>query len=305
MALTSVGTTPLVYSKVVSLWFDRQRGLALGIALCTTGVAAVLLPSYAQAVIDRFGWRAAYVALGLLPLLVALPLIAFLLPRRDAPVSATQPDQAGGRREGAALEGVEVKGALRDYRFWLLAFLILIGGIGLGGVVFNFVPILVDRGFTPAEAAKVFGVYGLAVVIGRLLSGWLLDRFWGPAVGLVFMVIPTFGCLILASGLPATAPIVAAAAMLGLASGAEFDLCAYLTSRYFGRRNFATLYSLQYACFAVGAGTAPAIFGAVRDVSGSYNLAIYAGAGLFALAAVGMPFLGRYPKWVAPTPQPA
>ncbi len=292
MAFTSVGTLPVVYGKIVSLWFDRQRGLALGIALCTTGLSGMILPTYTQALIDHFGWRQAYIGLGLLPLLIALPMLTLLLPRRQAPASAF--DAAG---EALVLEGTEVKPALRDRRFWLMAFAAWAAGIGLGGVVFNYVPLLVDRGFTAAQAAGMFGIYGLSVVIGRLISGWLLDRFWAPAVGAVFMIIPAVGALLLAGGASASTLVVVASIMLGMASGAEFDLCAYLTSRYFGRKNFATLYAIQYACFGVGSGTAPAIFGTVRDVTGSYNSALYAGAALFVVAGIAMLLLGRYPKF--------
>jgi cyanate permease len=84
--------------------------------------------------------------------------------------------------------------------------------------------------------------------------------------------------------------------MLGLTSGAEFDLTAYLTSRYFGRRNFGALYGGQYAIFGVGAGFSPALFGFVHDKAGSYNPILMVSATMFVLGGAVLLLLGRYPK---------
>jgi predicted MFS family arabinose efflux permease len=247
---------------------------------------------YSQALIDRFGWRWAYVGVGLLPLLIALPVLAAFLPRGGGPARAVE---ASG--EAIVLDGLEIKAALSHYRYWLLAFTALAGGVGLGGVVFNLIPLLVDRGLRPAAAAKLFGSYGLSLIFGRLASGWLLDRFWAPAVGFAFMLLPVVAALTLAQGVHATALLLMATCLMGFAGGAEFDLVAYLTSRYFGRRNFGTLYAGEYAFFGLGSGTAPALYGAVHDATGSYNSVLLATAALFASGGIALLFLGRYPKF--------
>jgi MFS family permease len=290
MSVLSLGTLPIVYARVINTWFDRQRGVALGIALSTTGISGMLLPIYAQTLIAQVGWRGAYVGLGLLPLLITLPCVYFLLPRDGgsaAPGASVTP---------VATDGLTVRQALHGYRFWVMGAVALAAGAGLGGALTNMVPLFLDRGFSPATASGIFGLYGLAVVVGRLGSGWLLDRFWAPAVGCVFLWAPAVGAVLLASGI-ATVPVLALGTILmGLASGAEFDLVAYLTSRYFGRRHFSALYALQYAGFGVGSGIAPGIFGLVRDRTGAYDPILYGVGALFAIGAMLLLTLGRYPR---------
>lgn len=296
MAFLSVGTMPTIYAKVISLWYDRKRGMALGLALCTTGISGMLLPIYAQALIGSIGWRGAFVGVGLLPLVIALPCILFFLPKGIGPTLGDTPDSVV---EPAVIDGASIGEALRTYRYWLMAILALIAGGGLSGIVYNLVPLLVDRGFTPASAAKLFGLYGLFVVGGRLLSGWLLDKFWAPAVGCVFLLMPCAGALLLVGGGASVRLLALAVVMLALASGSEFDLVAYLTGRYFGRRNFSALYSGQYAFFGIGAGCAPSIFGVVHDVYGSYNSALFVTSALFGASALAILTLGRYPRFAS------
>jgi MFS family permease len=288
MSAVSVGSMPTTFAKVVSQWFDRRRGLALGIALCTTGIAGMLLPMYVQTLIDRVGWRSAYVGLGLLPLLVTLPCLLAFLPR-TAPGTTIEISAA------SVATGRSVKEALHDYRYWLMAALALVAGLTLSGIVNNLVPMLVDRGFTPAMAARLFGLYGLSLVLGRLASGWLLDRFWAPAVGSAFLVAPCVGTLLLNHGGGVTL-LIPAVILIAISSGAEFDLIAFLTGRYFGSANFAALYTGQYAFFGLGAGIAPALFGHIRDVTGSYGLALAGAAMAFGGSAVAILALGRYPS---------
>jgi MFS family permease len=300
MSFVSVGTLPVVYGKIISLWFDRSRGFALGIALCTTGLAGMILPIYTQTIISHFGWRWAYVGVGLLPLLIALPTLWLLLPREEGPAPLLD-----ANRQTPVLEGYAIGDALRHYRFWLIALGALVAGVGLGGVVFNFVPLLVDRGLTPMLAAKLFGLYGLTVVIGRVVSGWLLDRFWAPAVACGCLLTPALAALMLAVGGHAIPFLSVATCLFGLAGGAEFDLIAYLTSRYFGRLNFGSLYAGQYVAFVLGSGTAPALFGAVHDATGSYVSVLYLTAGLFAGAGLLILLLGRYPVFARDPPADA
>jgi MFS family permease len=290
MMVVSLGTMPPIYARVVSVLFDRQRGLALGLALFTTGLAGILLPLYVQKLIGAFGWRMAYVGLGLLPLLIALPCILLLL--RGNFGQDAEAERAVNR---PAIEGLSISEALRTYRYWLMAAVGFAVGAGLNGVIINLVPLLVDRGFTPIAAAQMFSVYGMCVIAGRLSSGWLLDRFWAPAVGCGFLLLPVAGVLLLAGeGTAQVHQILIAVGLIALASGGEFDLIAYLCGRYFGTRNFSALYSGQYAIFAAGAGFAPGVLGFIHDRAGNYDPALYGLAVLFAAAAIAVLGLGRY-----------
>jgi len=292
MLIVSLGTMPPIFARVVSLWFDRRRGLALGLALCTTGISGMLVPSYVQALIGTFGWRVAYVGLGLLPLTISLPCILFFLPRGVGPVDVKGHEHVAE----PVIDGLSIGEALRGYRYWLMGVVGFAAGAGLNGLVINFVPLLIDRGLTPTEAVRLFGLFGLFVVVSRLMAGWLLDRLWAPAVGCTFLCMPVIGMMLLVTGTEVnTTRLVLALALIALASGAEFDLIAYLSSRYFGRRNFSALYSGQYAIFAMGAGIAPGVMGFIHDRTGNYDRALYAMALMFAVSAFSLLGMGRQP----------
>jgi MFS family permease len=293
MTVAALGTLPITYARVINTWFFRYRGLALGISLCTTGVSGMILPIYVQTLIMHYGWRVAYLGLGLLPLVITLPCIVLLLPRTEPVLTAdnARPDAV------TVTEGVAIRVALGDRRYWIMAATVLIAGLGVGGTVVNLVPLLIDHGFAPLAAASLFGFYGLSVIVGRILSGWLLDRFWAPAVGAAFLLCPALGTAVMGSTMQGPALLSAATFLVGLASGAEFDLMAYMLSRYFGRRNFSALYSGQYAAFALGAGTAPAIFGGVHDRFHTYTPILHVVSVLFLVAAALLLALGRYPRF--------
>jgi len=284
------GSTPVTWTRAVNAWFVHNRGLALALTLMGTGITAAFLPSLATWLIEEFGWRKAFLGIALLPLAVALPVVVWLF-------------REPGEKDAHALVapamgvGASVSGALRDYRFWVIAVSILCIAIGVGGSITNFQPLLMDRGFAPQEAARIAGVIGVSVIVGRLLAGVLIDRYWAPLVTLPMLALPAVACLLLAqSQVPVTAAIVSAV-LIGLAAGAETDLVAYLTARYFGLANYGRLYGLQYAVFGFASGISPFLFGKVFDVTGSYRPILYFAAVLFVLGALALLTLGRYPTF--------
>lgn len=284
------GSTPVTWTRAVNAWFVYNRGLALALTLMGTGLTAAFLPSFATWLIEQYGWRQAFLGIALLPLLVALPVVIALF-REPTTADATPVMPAASRA------GVTVGAALRDYRFWVIAGSILCVAIGVGGSITNFQPLLMDRGFEPREAARFAGVIGLSVMAGRLVAGFLIDRFWAPAVTLPMLALPAAACFLLAQ--PEVAPSAAflSAMLIGLAAGAETDLVAYLTARYFGLANYGRLYGLQYSIFGFASGLSPFLFGKVFDVTGSYQPILYVAAVLFVVGAVSLLSLGRYPRF--------
>lgn len=185
--------------------------------------------------------------------------------------------------------------AARNYRFWVLAIVVLLATLQTGGTITNLPPLLQDRGYTAGEAATFAGFIGISIVVGRLLTGYLIDRFWAPGVAFPLLVGPAVACLLLTSAEVTPAMAITAAVLIGLASGAETDLIAYLTARYFGLANYGRIYGVQYAVFGFAGGISPFLFGRVFDVTGSYNLALYAAAIMVVVAAFLLLTMGRYP----------
>lgn len=287
-ALLGAGTNPVLWSKVVTARFDRARGTALGLALVGTALSAIALPGLITYLIERFGWHIALGLVALLPVAVSLPVAWFWL------------EGADDHRKTATLPrpvttGIAVATALRGMRFWVLAASILCGYLAVSGVVTGLVPAFTDRGLSPSQAATLAGAVGIAMIPGRIMVGFLIDRFWAPAVGFVILIIPAAACMILIGSTDAVVLVLCCLA-LGLAAGAELDLLAFLTARYFGLAHFSKLYALIYAGLATGSALAPALFSLLREKTGDYSFSFTVSAVLFTMAGALLLVLGRYPS---------
>ena len=303
IAVLGAGTSSIVYSRVITSWFDRRRGIALGLALAGVGLGAFVMPLLGQALIDALGWRKAYVALAALVVAIVLPLNWLLL--RDDPQALGQypdgivPDGATTRPDPAAVlaqqPGLGSAEALRSPVFWSMAIAFGLAGFAVTGPMLHLVAMLSDRGMSPATAAAASATVGLALLGGRVLAGHLMDRFFAPYVAVGFVLGSAIGLLALAAG--ASGPLAfAAAVLIGLTAGAEIDVIAFLSSRYFGLRCFGEIYGWQYAAYSAAAGTAPIATAIGFDATGSYEGVLYAFAGLLLLAAVLLARLPRYDR---------
>lgn len=290
IATLGAGTLPITFTRTVNQWFDRHRGVALGIAMTGTGVFGVLCKPLLAWVIGGWGWRAGYVALGLLPLLLALPAVLLLF-REPARAEASI-----GRPASDGLTGLTKGEALRQWRFWLIAAALLPISFALAGAVPNLEPILLDRGIDQATILTLTPLIGLTAIAGRIVGGWLLDRFWAPAVAFVLLGAPAISCVILASAQLEPGMARFAILLLGFALGIEYDVVAYLTSRYFGMKAYSAIYSVFYVCFATGAGFGPLIFGIIRDSTHDFAPALLSAAVALPICAGAFLFLGRYPQ---------
>jgi MFS family permease len=291
-SIVGAGTLPVTWSRAIFEWFSAQRGFALGLALMGSGFAAFLLPPYAGWLLGQFGWRLGYVGIGLLPLVLSLPLSFFLL--KPPPV------RAAATKRPEAETGLSLREAVRGFRFWVLGVSFFLASFATGGITAHLVPMMTDRGYDLKTAAWIAGTQGLAVIAGRAVTGYLLDKLWAPALAAVVLVLPTASCFVLAAGVESVPISLAAVILVGFAAGAEFDMVAFLTARYFGLKYFGALYGVLYAFFISASGFAPGIFGRVFDLAGNYTVilnisafALVAGAGLVLV-------LGRYPHWEKP-----
>ncbi len=291
VGLVGIGSTPVTWSRAVSSWFVRNRGLALGIMLLGTSLAGLIIPQIARRAIDWQGWRAAFPMLALLPLLVALP-VALKWFREP------EPDErpAGLADASGRLTGFSASQAARGYRFYVLWLSILLVATAYGGVFINMVEIVKLHGFTAAQGANVMGVMALGILTGRVVTGLLLDRFWAPAVLMPILLLPAMSCWLLMGTGASLTPLVAGTFMLGFAAGAESDLIAYTAARYFGMAHYGSIYGLLYMPFGIGSAISPAIYGAVRDATGSYDMMLAAAVVMFAAGGALLLTLGRYPQ---------
>jgi MFS family permease len=288
MGLGAAGQTPLIYAKAITARFDRQRGLALGIAMAGVGLGAALVPQFAQEMIGIAGWRGAYAGLGVLTFVVAFPAVALFVGRPAADQHVVVRRVSAVRLPG--LTGLE---ALRTARFWSLAFSFFIVSGTTGGVISHLVPLMSDRGVSPQTATAMVGIAGTALIGGRLLSGFLLDRIHAPYVAAVFFLAPLMGIVVLLTTLrPEGAAL--GTVLVGTGLGAEVDLIAFLLSRYLGMRCFGEIYGYFFSIFMLGAGLGPFAMGVSYDGTGSYKLMLVCFAFALALASLPMLRLGPY-----------
>ena len=296
MAVLGAGTTPVTWTRALTTQFDRQRGLALGIVLTGTGVCAILAPPYTVMLVEHFGWRGAFVGIGLLPLLLAGPLVWSGVHVKPAvkPVT-TDAAATDSPAFGVADWGLTLGEAASGYRFWVLGASIFLVYLAVSGISPNLIAALGDKGYPPSVAAAAQSAYGLAIIGSRLVVGFLVDRFWAPGVALVSLLLPVAGCLLLANADPGFVLILVACSLIGLAAGAELDLMAYLTARYFGPRHYAKIYAVLYALLAVAGGVAPMLFARLYERTASYTASFHVAAALLVVGAVLLPLLGRQP----------
>ena len=296
MSIFAAGTLPITWTKVVNGWFDDFRGMALGLTLAGTGIAATLAPSYVVWLIDIMGWRNAYVALAFTVMGISLPSVYLLFkePAESQSGKVNQIDAAISKQHLMAT-GLSVKEALKGYRFWVLSISLLLVAASISGVITNFVPLLTDKGLSFADAARYAGLIGVSVIGGRLVAGFLMDRLWAPMIAAIFLCMPCLAAFILTTGNISPMILGLSALIVGLAAGAELDLMAFLVSRYFGLKHYGALYGGIYIFFSIGAGLAPAMFGWTYDMFGHYQAVLYIAAISSMIGACLMLTLGRYP----------
>ncbi|HKZ73235.1 MAG TPA: MFS transporter [Steroidobacteraceae bacterium] len=293
LGLVGIGSTPVTWSRAVNLWFVRRRGLALGILLMGTSLTVIVVPPLTVYAIRELGWRPAFVVLSMLPLLVALPIAYFLF---REPTAAERPRELS-TADGHALLGESLRVAMRGRRFWIIFASILVVAFAYGGAHVHMVEMLGLKGLAREDAAKVMGVLGASIFVGRIATGLLLDRYWAPLVTLPILCLPAVSCWLLSDDSITMATASAAGIFLGFAAGAETDLIAYLAGRYFGMAHYGKIYGSLYMPFGIASAVSPAVYGWVRDSTGNYDAMLGVAAVMFVAGGLVLLALGRYPDF--------
>ena len=293
LGLSLHSSGPIPYGSVVSHWFDRRRGLALGVMMLGIGLGAFVVPSVVQQLIARWGWHAAYSALGGAVLLVPIPIVAAFLKEtpQELGLQLDRSPATSGQND-PALQGMSVGEAWRTRTFWLMLIAFFLVSISVQGCLVHMSAMLTDRGATAQLAALGSSLMGGAVLLGRVGTGYLLDRLFAPRVAATFFAGAALGLFVLWRG--ATSLSFVGAFFVGLGLGAELDIIAYLTSRYFGLRAFGAIYSWLVAAFALAGALGPLVMGAGFDRTGSYRGPLIAFLFATLIATVLMTRLGPY-----------
>lgn len=267
IALGTFCVQATVWTSAVASRFVTSRGLAFAITLSGASIAAAVFPVIATWLIGSYGWRTAYVAMGGGWAALVFPLLVIFF--------HSAKDQ--GRKQPLAtapaantLTGMTFAEGLRSpvlYKLLLAAGLFAFTAIG---AVVHFVPILTDSGATPLSAAGIASLIGIFSIVGRLGTGFLLDRFPGHVVGGCAFLIPIVACALLLVDGASPVSQALAAAIFGLTVGSEVDVIAYLAAKHFGLKNFGALYGVLQMALGLGTAFGPLAAGAVFDHYRSY-----------------------------------
>lgn len=295
IGLVGNGAAHLAYARSISTWFEKRLGTALAFVMVGAGAGAMILPVVAQAIVTRFGWRAAFACLGGISLLLGFPLSWHYVVDRETPRTEHAP---------VPRSGLSWQQGLRSYAFWIIVAILFVSSIGMNGAITHLSALLTDRGITARDAAICAAILGGSSVAGRIGTGWLLDRLFGPYIAFVNTVISAVGILFLArSGTFVAA--AGSAALIGVGAGGEAAITPYLLTRYFGLRAFSTLYGITWTFYAAAGAIGPVLLGRAFDVSGSYTNLLVSLAVALLLAAAGNFFLPSFPVFPTPDTLPA
>ena len=301
-----LGCGPIPYSAVVSRWFDRRRGTALALMMLGLGLSAVAMPSLVQRVITALSWRAAYALYGCAMLAIGLPVLALFL--KDSPAQmGLFPDgaspQPGIDPEGCV--GLTPQEARRTSTFWIMISAVVLLAASVHACVIHLAAMLTDHGTTAQTAAFASSVAGGGLLAGRVGTGFFLDRFFGPRLAICISSSAALGIvLLLTTHLLAThggLMTFAGAFLVGLGMGAEGDLVAYFTSRYFGLKCFGEIYGLTFGSFVLAGAAGAFLMGFGFDRTGSYIVPLLGFLAAIMVSIFLFSRLGPY-RYVVPQP---
>lgn len=277
---------PIPNQVLIANWFTARRGRAMGCAYLGLGLGGAVAPLLVNSLIEHFGWRQAFQIIGAVILVVLWPIGLWIT--RSAPQDiGLQADGANEiptldkNSEEALAAGGEIASAIRTRNFWLIVAgcTLVIGAIGT--VIQHFILFLRDQGYSAEMASQISGGLLVSSLGGRVVVGYLADRFRKKNVMALFYVVVGFSIPLLYFAHLRVA-VWAFALVFGFAMGADYMLIPLVTVECFGLRALGKLLALIIMGYSLGQWVAPWLAGRLFDVTHSYNLAwgIMAGAGI-------------------------
>jgi len=290
VGMAAIGLTPA--TAVVSNWFHKRRGLAIGIMSAGLGVGGITLaPLVGGYLIPTFGWRVSYLGLGILTWALIIPLALLVIRTKPAdmglyPDGVEAPEIVAAEASLSTSGGFTLRMALATPTFWLMTIPFLFGAFGETGVMQNQVPYLVDIGFPIAMAATALGGVGLAGTIGTLGFGWLCDRIhpkYALSIGLGLRLV---SIIILMNVRPESslAMVWLYAITMGLGAGSGLPAMSVLTSHSFGLASYGAIFGTILMTAMVSTAAGPIMAGYMYDIMNTYHWAFIICSALTAVA---------------------
>jgi len=292
--LLSLGTGAIyaVVNSTASRWFDKKRGFVLGITTSGGGFGAIVMAPFATYLISNFGWRTAFIVMGLIAWLVISSMCLIL--KKEPGDMGLLPDgvkseaaQPGPQKKEskAQLTGLSVLQASRTSNFWFLGLIWLLLSLDVHLVFVHVVPYAVDMGNSLMDAAIILALIGGTTIPGRLLVGRVSDTIGRKAPAIACAVLQV-GALLWLMWAQELWMLYVFAIAFGFLWGGLGVLTTALIGDVFGMRSIGAIMGMMSAGWALGAASGPAIGGYIFDVSGTYFMAFAAGAVAILIAAL-------------------
>lgn len=293
--VATTATSPIIWLKAVVDRFERNRGLASSIALLGSNIAGGITPLIAAWLIMSHGWQAAYLGLALYMIITAVPLELLFFHYRQSLNARSQKRQSGPAAAvlAADIPGLTLQDARKTREFWVLLASFFFAGAGITGYLVHAVSIFTSRGVSTMMAASAVSIFSIAAILNRLGAGWLMDRIFAPRLAAIALAISVGGMALLL-GVPSYPLALLASAMVGLATGAEYNMISFLTLRYFGFRRYGTIAAWMNATFTLGCTGGPLLAVWLVSQFGKCDPAIIMFGAAFGLAAIIVLLCRRY-----------
>ncbi len=258
----------VMFTKVIAGWFDRRRGLFLGIAGgLGNGIGAALSPLFVFALISSYGWRAGFQGIGAAIILIGFPVLYLLL--RDPPKDTIR----SARESLEKTQGLTLTEALGTPAFWIILAAIALGAGCMTAIFAHVAPMLLDRGIPAGQATTVLATFSLVTAGWQIGMGYMLDRIARPWIAAPFYLLALAGLILLES--TSSYPLLLLSGLLmGLGLGTEYGVLPYFLSRYFGTRHYGAISGSMYGVIVLTQGLTPFLMDLVFDATGSYDLAV-------------------------------
>jgi sugar phosphate permease len=297
-ALGYVCGGPLPNQVLLSQWFDRARGKAMGIAYLGIGIGGALVPLLANRLTQQFGWRGSLQALGVLIVLIAFPL-AYLVRERPVDAHADLVAQGGAPRVRASLRSI-----LTSPAFYLLTLGSMCSIAAVGGTNQHLKLFLsLDRQYSQRDAAAIISLVLTVSIAGRMLMGWLADRAPRKYVMLlIYLLVAASIPLLLVSG--SRPAMYMFAVVFGLGLGGEYMIIPLMAGELFGVQVLGRVMGIVLTADGVAEATAPFLVSVLRDRNGTYDVAFFALVGAAVVGAAAIAVLPRHqlPGRAVPAP---
>lgn len=285
---------------IISYWFDRRRGQALGFATAGIGLGGLVFAPLVALLIDAFGWRATFYMEGGIIIAVMAPLALFVIRQRPKDMGllpdgdATAVDSLGG--EGIAGGGWSLAEAVRTPTFFVVTASFSLASATLSAVLIHVVPFLEDQGFSSVKAGLILGCVSGTGIVGKIGSGYLVDRMSPRLVTAGVFLMQAVGLAILLQSGGSLAGMVIFVLVFGYAMGSVVTLQPIMAVYYFGVVSIAMILGVMVAVTSAFNALGPMIAGFVYDRTGAYSTIFVVYVVLDCLAAVLVYFLGGQPS---------